>query len=103
MHHQFPARTLFVAVLTALSVISVFAGDIPYNQDTTVTGRLEMKGDLLLIDLGRNGVAEIQTVGNDNAAYERVEKQAGKVVTLHGRLHEKMIKPSGMRLIFTVD
>jgi hypothetical protein len=82
----------------------VFAGDIPYHRDTTVTGRLEMKGDELLIDLGRNGVAEIETVGNDNAIYEKVKKQAGKVVSLHGQLHEKMTKgTSDMRLVFTVD
>jgi len=61
-----------------------------------------MKGDSLAIDLGRDGVAELDA--NSNAALDKLQKQLGKALRLHGVLHEHWRKiDNEPTLIFSVD
>jgi hypothetical protein len=85
MHHQSSRRALFIIALTALSVFSVFAGDIPLHQDTKVTGKLSIDKGSVFIDLGDTGIAVVDGKPSTIAA---LKKQSGKIITLHGTLNK---------------
>jgi hypothetical protein len=76
-------NALLLAVLAALSVCSVFAEDVPLNQETKVTGKLSIQKGSVFIDLPDTNIAVLD---GKPATITALKKQAatGKVVTIHG-------------------
>jgi hypothetical protein len=87
MSHRSSLRTLLAVVLMALSVFSVFAGDVIPYQETEITGKLSLKNGNVFITLPDGNLAVVDGRPSTIEALKS-EAGAGKVVTLRGMIAE---------------